>query len=47
MSRLPIMKCNEPFEELPQLAEAINIDKSRRVFYSAMPLRTMIYGGFI
>ena len=26
---------------------AISIDKSRRVFYSAMPLRTMVYGGFI
>jgi len=28
-------------------ADAISIDKSRSVFYSAMPLRTMIYSGFI
>ena len=28
-------------------AGAISIDKSRRVFYSAMPLRTRVYGGFI
>src|SRR5262245_12046358 len=26
---------------------AISIDKSRRVFYSAMPLRTKAYGGFM
>jgi hypothetical protein len=41
------MGCTDPFEELPQSAEAISIDKSRRVFYSAMPLRTRVYGGFI
>ena len=40
------MERTGPRAELPQAVDAISIDKSRRVFYSAMPLRTRVYDGF-
>jgi hypothetical protein len=47
MSGLLIMGYTDPCDALPQAVDAIGIDNSRRVSYSAMPLHTRVYGGFM